>query len=215
MDRWAARSRAGTWARSLLSIHDAAELVDLDVPWWTFDSSARVDAFLTGRRRARVFEWGSGASTVWLARRAESVVAVEHDPDWARIVKTLVGQNPAVELVTMPPTQARGLPGEARSAKPGHENLDFHDYVNVIEKVGGEFDVIVIDGRAREVCLQAALPHLVEDGLLVFDNVERRRYRRAIAAMSPDLEVSWTAGLTPGLPYPTRTALLRHARRDA
>ncbi len=215
LDRWAQRSQTGTWARSLLSIHDAAELVALDVPWWTFDSSARVDAFLAGRRRARVFEWGSGASTVWLSRRAESVVAVEHDTAWAQIVEGLIGENPAVELVAMPAVAARGLPGEARSAKPGHEGLDFHDYVNVIEKVGGDFDVIVIDGRAREACLQVALPHLVEDGLLVFDNVERRRYRRAIAAAGADVEVTWTSGLTPGLPYPTRTALLRHARRDA
>ena len=49
------------------------------------------------------------------------------------------------------------------------------------------------------------------------DNVDRARYRTAIAELADRLtdrrgsrvEVTWTRGLTPSLPYPTRTALLR------
>jgi hypothetical protein len=212
LDRWAERSRAGTWARSLLSIYDVPELAALDVPWWTFDAAALVDAFLAGRRQARVFEWGSGASTLWLARRSASVVAVEHDPLWAAEVRSLLPGSAAVDLRTVPAAPARGVPGEVRSQKPGATQLDFRAYVDIIDEVGGTFDVIVVDGRAREECLLRAMPHLAVDGLLVLDNVERRRYRDALRSLTPAPAVQWTRGLTPGLPYPTGTALIRPAR---
>jgi hypothetical protein len=115
-----------------------------------------------------------------------------------------------LRVVAAPP--ARGLPGEVRSQKAGATELDFRAYVEVIDEVGGPFDLIVVDGRAREECLARAMPHLAPDGLLVLDNVERRRYREAIRALTPAPAVQWTRGLTPGLPYPTGTALLRPDR---
>lgn len=212
LDRWSARSRTGRWARSLLSIYDVAELAALDVPWWTFDSAGLVDAFLVGRRGAQVFEWGSGASTLWLARRSGHVVTVEHDAEWAEVVRGLLPDGAAVDLRTVVAGPASAAPGEIRSAKPGAEGLDFRGYVGVIDEVGGQYDLIVIDGRARESCLAAALGHLAGDGMIVVDNVERRRYRDAIATLAPGMSITWTRGLTPGLPYPTRTALLRRGR---
>lgn len=212
LDRWAARSRVGLWSRSLLSIHDAEELAALDTPWWTLDAAARVDAFLAGRRQARALEWGSGASTVWLARRCASVVAIEHDAPWAEVVRGLVPEGSSVDLRLVEAPPATGAAGEVRSAKPGWTDRDFRAYVDMVNQVGGTFDVIVIDGRARQACLVAALPHLADDGILVFDNVDRRRYRDALAAIGPRIEVTTTRGLTPGLPYPTRTAIVRHHR---
>lgn len=212
LDSWAARSRTGSWARSLLAIYDVEELATLDVPWWTFDSAARIDAFLAGRRGARVFEWGSGASTLWLARRSTQVVTIEHDGAWAQAVRRLIPDGAAVDLRTIPGTPAAGLPDEVRSVKAGARDLDFRTYVEAIDEAGGDFDLIVIDGRARAACLQRALPHLAADGMIVVDNVERSRYREAIAALEPQVSVTWTRGLTPALPYPSRTALLRRGR---
>lgn len=209
LDQWAGRSRTGAWARSLLAVYDVGDLSALDVPWWTFESAARVEAFLLGRRGARVFEWGSGGSTVWLARRSSAVVAVEHDERWAAAVRAHLPAGSPVDLHVVPARAASGAAGEARSAKPGATGLDFRAYVDVIEEVGGTFDVIVIDGRAREACLARAVDHVAPDGIIVFDNVERARYREAIAGIRPAVGVTWTRGLTPCLPYPTRTAILR------
>lgn len=212
LDRWAGRSRSGVWVRSLLAVYDVGDLAKLDMPWWTFQSSALVDAFLLGRRDARVFEWGSGASTIWLARRSRCVTSVEHDDRWAAEVRAHLPGGGPVDLHLVPARSASGAPGEARSKKPGATELDFRAYVDSIDEVGGVFDVIVIDGRAREACLAKAVAHLAPDGLMVFDNVERARYREAIASIRPNLQVVWTRGLTPCLPYPTRTAILRPSR---
>lgn len=203
LDRWAARSRIGMWVRSLFSIYDLADLLQYDVPWWTFESADLVSDFLDDRPEARVFEWGSGASTVWLGRRSATVTSVEHDREWADTMADVLPGNASLKVVEPVPS-ADGV----QSGKPGSEGLDFSSYVEAIEATDGHFDLIVIDGRAREVCLERALPRLADDGLIVLDNVDRARYREAIDKHCPDLNVTWTRGLTPSLPYPTRTALI-------
>jgi hypothetical protein len=210
LDRWAARSRAGLWLRSLLSIYDLEDLLRYDVPWWTFEASDRIADFLSARPQARVFEWGSGASTVWLSRRAGTVTSIEHDAAWADIVEPVLPANAVVHVVS--PVPAVGAPGEQLSDKVGFEGLDFGDYVAAVDDLDGTFDLVVVDGRARNACFHRAVSRLAPGGVLVFDNVDRQRYREAIASSPVAVDVEWTRGLTPALPYPTRTALVR--RRD-
>ena len=207
LDRWAALSRTGLWLRSLLSIYDLEDLLKYDVPWWTFEASDRVARFLATRPDARVFEWGSGASTAWLSRRAGSVTSVEHDAGWAAMVRPVLSDNAVVQVVV--PLAANGHSGQELSRKPGFEGLDFADYVAALDDTEGWFDLVVVDGRARNACFHRALSRLAPGGVLVFDNVDRQRYRDAIAASPVALDVEWTRGLTPALPYPTRTALVR------
>jgi hypothetical protein len=207
LDRWAARSRTGLWVRSLFSIHDLPDLLKYDVPWWTFAASDRVSAFLASRPGARVFEWGSGASTVWLSRRAGSVTSVEHDAAWAELVEPILPENASVQVV--PPRPASGAPDEELSEKPGFQGLDFAPYVAALDSTPGLYDLVVVDGRARNACFHRAVSRLAPGGVLVFDNVDRARYRTAIATSPVPVDVEWTRGLTPALPYPTRTALVR------
>lgn len=206
LDAWAARSRTGTWVRSLLAVYDVEDLVALDVPWWTFDAGGRVDDYLRQHPDARVLEWGSGASTVWLAKRSASVTSIEHDGAWAEVVRALAPAHADIRHV--PPTPIGSSSPPVRSLKAGYAGLDFSDYVAAIDGVDGEFDVIVVDGRARAACLERAGRRLRPGGLIVVDNVERARYRQAIERLGPGVTVIWTRGLTPCLPYPTRTALL-------
>ena len=179
----------------------------LDLPWWTFDSADRVAAYLREHPAARVFEWGSGASTLWLAARAGSVHSVEHHAGWAAQLSPRLPDNVVLRVVEPVETSTPSVP----SAKPGHAGLDFADYVAAIDDVTGSFDVVVIDGRAREACLARAVERLAPDGIIVFDNVDRRRYVDAIDTLGDRVAVTMTRGLTPALPYPTRTALLRPA----
>lgn len=211
LERRAPGSRAATWLVSLLAIHDLDGLRRLDVPWWTFASSDLVAAWLRGRPGARVFEWGSGASTLWLAARAGSVRSVEHHAGWAGALSPRLPGNVELRVVEAVPSTSPVV----ASARAGHDGLDFAAYVAAIDDVAGDFDVVVIDGRAREACLARAVERLAPGGLIVFDNVDRRRYRDAIGATAAVREgrllLTVTRGLTPALPYPTRTALLHRA----
>jgi hypothetical protein len=205
LERRSPRSRLATWLVSLFAIHDVDGLGRLDLPWWTFDSADQVAAHLREHPEARVFEWGSGASTLWLAARAGSVHSVEHHAGWAAQLSARLPENVTLRVVEPEVSATPSVP----SAKTGHAGLDFAAYVAAIDDLAGTFDVVVIDGRAREACLARAVERLAPEGVIVFDNVDRRRYVEAIDTVSDRLVMTMTRGLTPALPYPTRTALLR------
>lgn len=206
LERWARSDRAALrHLRTMVAIHDVEDLSALDLPWWTYRAIDRVERVLAGGQ-ARVFEFGSGASTLWLARRAASVDSVEHDVGFAAIVEGMLADTPNVTLRSRPGTRVSGEP-TTPSRRRGHEELDFTDYVATIDEVGGEFDLITIDGRARTACLERALAHLAPGGLIVFDDVHRHRYRDA--RRRDDAVVEVLAGAKPCLPYPSSTALVR------
>ena len=194
------------WAFSLTRAHDSLAIAELDVPWWTYDAIAAVETWITDHDGpVRVFEWGSGASTLWLAKRVDAVTTVEHHRGFAEHIAPNLAEHPNITSLIIEP--ATSSTPEVPSAKEGHKGLDFAAYVAAIDDAGGPFDLIVIDGRAREACLRAGLPHLAPGGLIVFDNTRRKRYRAAIAA--EPVTVDRTTGLTPTLPYPDETSLLR------
>jgi predicted O-methyltransferase YrrM len=194
------------WLRSLLSIYDLEDLIQLDVPWWTFRSSDLVERYLKTRNLPDAFEWGSGASSVWLSKRCSTVTSVEHDPQWAAVLSAVLPANVDLRLVTPSPEHNEWNPTISR--KKGYRDVDFGEYVEEITRVKRKFDLIVVDGRARQNCFEIALDNLKPGGMILFDNVGRRRYRKAIKKRKNDVDVLWTAGLTPCLPYPTRTALI-------
>jgi len=54
------------------------------VPWWSFRAIEYLDQLLPAD--VAVFDWGSGGSTLFWARRGAHVLALEHDREWARRV---------------------------------------------------------------------------------------------------------------------------------
>lgn len=196
------------WVISLTRVHDSVAIAELDVPWWTYKSIDVVEAWLVARPRPiRVFEWGSGASTMWLAKRTDEIITVEHHPEFAAMIGPRLEALPGVAFreVSAPASATPAI----GSQKPGSEGLDFTNYVHAIDETEGDFDLIVIDGRAREACLAVAAPRLAADGLIVFDNSHRKRYVEAIRGSG--LKENALGGLTPTLPYPDKTSLLTKA----
>jgi hypothetical protein len=198
-------ARLKHWAYSLPRVRDALAMAELGVPWWTYRAIDVVDAWLSARPHPiRVFEYGAGASTLWLAQRADEVHSAEHDRRFGEYFAPALAGHANVELHIV--EAIRSDNPIVPSAKEGQAGLDFADYVATIDKVGGTFALIVIDGRAREACITAALPRLEPGGIIVFDNSRRRRYRRAIAAAG--VSERRLRGLTPALPYPDQTSVL-------
>lgn len=194
------------WLRSLFAIYDIDQMIALDVPWWTYRAIDRVDEFLRTRPDASVFEYGSGASTIWLAWRAAAVHSVEHDRSWFAMMQSRIAPYPHIRLSLAPADSACSADPLYQSRKEGHEGESFEDYVATITRMGQTYDLIVIDGRARAACLQVAQHCLSPGGMIVFDNSKRIRYAAAIADSrfaAVDLP-----GLTPSLPYPDKTTLL-------
>jgi hypothetical protein len=200
--------RLPLFLRSLFAVHDIEDLGRLDLPWWTFGAIERVDAFLRSRGgRARAFEYGAGASTLWLSRRCARVVTVEHDRTWWPPLAARLKPLGNVEARCIPPVPSRAP--DCPSRRAGWSGLDFAPYVRAIRQARGPFDLIVIDGRARSSCLHEALGHLARGGLVVFDNADRRRYAPAIVRSG--LAIERFGGLAPAMLWPSQTALLARA----
>ncbi|MDQ2756864.1 MAG: class I SAM-dependent methyltransferase [Actinomycetota bacterium] len=194
------------WAYSLFRVHDSLAIAELDVPWWTYRAIDAVELWLaTHEGPVRVIEYGSGASTFWLSKRCAEVHSVEHHRGFGEMMAAELAGKANVSLRIIEPTTGRSP--RMGSQKEGHDGLDFDDYVHSIDDVDGEFDLVVIDGRAREACLEASRGRLARGGIIVYDNSLRRRYRVAIG--DSGLVEHRYRGLTPTLPYPDQTSLLR------
>lgn len=130
------------------------------LPWIAYPAIA----FLSRRVRPdmTVFEYGSGASTLWWASRVRRVVAVEHDRGW---IDRLLPRLPANASV-----------GHADEGPGG-------GYAENVLAHGLAFDVVVIDGRDRVRCVPNALRALTPGGVIVFDNADRPEYQEGYTAL--------------------------------
>jgi hypothetical protein len=192
------------WIGSQFAIYDAAALARMDTPWWSLPAIDEVERWIANRQgEVSVFEYGSGASTVWLARRCRHVVSVEHDVEFTRAIASMLKRD-NISLRLIEPRRNVPTP-QTPSGRRGYEHCDFSAYVDGIA-AGDGYDLIVIDGRARNACLARAQSRLKTGGLIVFDNSNRRRYQAALSSVSARL-VRYR-GWTPALPYRSETALI-------
>lgn len=104
-----------------------------------------LERFINGG--VNVFEWGSGESTIWMAQRCNSVVSIEHNSGYYPLFKPRMPSN--VDYKFIEPN----IPFE-NPADGSYEQLK--NYVDSIRAFPNRFDVVVIDGRARVACAQAA-----------------------------------------------------------
>lgn len=205
------KNRKVFWLRSLLSIYDSADMAKLDVPWWAFSAIDFVEARIKERKgRLRVFEYGSGASTIWLARRCTEVITVEHDIGFTEVMRPLFSKYPNIRLEIHPPEVPTRLKFSG-SRRKGYTNYSFDRYVESIDAHSGDFDMIIIDGRSRIHCLEKAKDRLDENGFIIFDNSDRIEYREAINTSHLDEHIM--RGLTPALPFPGQTSILYKSKK--
>lgn len=176
-------------------------------PWWNYKAVGFVQRHLP--ERPRVFEYGGGASTLWLRDQGASVSTVEDDREWFGELR-------------------RRIPdGDLRFIAPGpgdHPDPDgpFDAYVRaILDEADDSFDLVIVDGRARHDCVLVAAPKVKRGGMLLLDDsqwsdieppnrAERHRLRARYADL-PDQLVGWPVhhlrGLKPGTWLPVQTSV--------
>ncbi len=115
---------------------------------------------------ARILEWGSGGSSIFFAERGADVICIEHDRSWTRLVRSELGRRRLSERVTI-------------------KHIDLiADYVGIIDRLDGGFDLVVVDGRRRVECVEKARNRVVAGGWLVLDDSDREAYSPAVEQMA-------------------------------
>ncbi len=154
------------------------------------ERGARPPWFGTCRRRAVVFEYGGGSSTLWLAERVQSLTTIEHDAGWfTRIEQALAatGRTNCTVLLRQPQDM------ETAPGTPSDNDIDYHSdkcpgtfagYVQTIDQFpDSSFDVVFVDGRSRAACLHHAAGKVRPGGLLVLDDSNRESYQAAMQCL--------------------------------
>ncbi len=135
-----------------------------DHPWLAPDAIAWLEDNL--RPEMKGFEWGSGRSTLWFARRIASLTSIESDASWHNQVSRMVSESGLTNV------DLRLVPLE-------HPDADTYrnDYTplpanpaTILEISDSSLDFVVVDGWYRPVCSRAALSKLKPGGLLLIDN---------------------------------------------
>jgi len=127
-------------------------------PWWLYAAIDQIASVI--QPDWRVFEWGSGGSTLWLAQRAGLVISAEHNQEWADKTQGELAQY-GLGNVTIRYQPNIGLYADSIT--------DF-----------ASFDLVSVDGRNRANCLQRAVNKIKPGGYLVLDNSERKQYQSAM-----------------------------------
>jgi len=131
----------------------AGKCLDRDgepIPWFTYPSIDFLSQLDLSEKA--VFEYGSGASTLFWAKRVRSIVSVESVPEWHTLVSRQVPTNAEVVLVP----------------------ADIDSYAGSIHG-RGQFDIIVVDGLgdSRPLCCELALTHVRPGGVVILDNSDQ------------------------------------------
>lgn len=136
----------GQWssARKRMSVDNNG----VEIPWYTYPAIEYLKSF--DFKSCDVFEFGSGNSSLYWAKRARSVVSVEDNKEWFKIVNNRKSINQSVIY-----------------------GPDEMSYVKALADENKLFEIVVIDGNWRMQCTLAAIRHLKPDGMIVLDNSDR------------------------------------------
>ena len=178
------------WSRS--SRNGATPLGD-EMPWMTFAACEFLSRWL--RRDMSVFEWGSGGSTLFFAKHAGCVTAIEHEAAWAAQLREVIGGRGLTnaQLEHLPPDRDEAAagwdaadPSVYASSGAVFRGQSFQRYVTFIDQFpDATFDLVVVDGRARPSCIRHGMAKAKLGGFLLLDNAERAHYARAKALLDP------------------------------
>lgn len=134
-----------------------------------------------------VFEYGSGNSTLYLEEKVRKIISVEHDKSWHdHIINKSNGR--AVLL---------------------YRNIESqNDYIHSINEVDQLFDILIVDGRLRNKCIEYSKPFLKDHGIVILDDAERSEYKNAHDYMKTQgFKKIEFKGMAPGILYKKSTCV--------
>jgi predicted O-methyltransferase YrrM len=137
----------------------------------------------------RIFEWGSGYSTLYYARYLNGNGvdfewhSIDNNRAWHERVKEFVKKENLQSKVYlhlmefMPFWEKPGwgaVPPPCGQFAPSSDNEK--DYVDYPRRLGKKFDVIIVDARFRRRCIQIARDVLQTDGVVVLHDAHKKQY---------------------------------------
>jgi len=135
-----------------------------NLPWWSFAAIREADLLFPGKR---IFEWGSGGSTLRYAKKGAHITAIEDDNIWLAAVQSTLQQEDVASLVNL-----KYIPFNF------DQPADFASSAYCQALCDSSYDVVIIDGqdktfRERITCFRHAEPLMLPGSIILVDDFWR------------------------------------------
>lgn len=119
------------------------------LPWLNYATISFLESCKLSKKK--VFEYGSGRSTIWFANQGAQVTSVESRKEWYDSV-VVATANFSCRVIYCD--------------KP-------HTFADTILGYDAKYDIILIDSLQRAKCLSYAVDKIAHNGIIILDNSER------------------------------------------
>lgn len=140
-------------------------------PWMTYHQINLIESYL--KKDYTFLEYGAGGSTLHFSKFVNKYISIEHDKNWIDKISSanLLSKNTTIYYCPSNNTSLK-LPVWSGSYE------DFYNYINYVDNIDiKKYDVILIDGRARQYCAKKLLSYIDNNSIVfVHDFFERKRY---------------------------------------
>ena len=156
------------------------------IPWITFEAFKWLEKYL--KSDMIVFEYGSGGSTLFFQKYVKKIISIEHNRIWYKKMLELLKKKNLFfnSYFLIEPEKLLKRNNKKKdnyqSTHKTYSNMTFKKYVNSIDKYPQKyFDVIFIDGRARISCFKKSITKIRQEGIIILDNSQRKRYQESLS----------------------------------
>ena len=166
--------------------------ITLEIPWINFLAIDYLNEILLGA--SKVFEYGVGGSTIFLAKKNLEVISVEHNKSYYEAVNKIIIQQykkQSIQLFLSVP-KPNSVETKYTSNRNEYSGLSFKDYVHTINQFPDQyFDLVLVDGRCRIECCKAASRKIKKNGVLMLDNSDYMHYQSGIQDLDLHFLKNW------------------------
>jgi len=150
-----------------------------------------LQAVVESTQPRRVLEWGSGGSTRAMLAESpfiERYVSIEDEEKWYENVKSVVVDS-RLSIHHVPadqplPPGRHSVRAVGRWHQKGEEDpAVFARYAAFPRQFDEQYDLCLVDGRARNYCMPVGFDLLAPGGVMVIHDAERRYYDDTIAKL--------------------------------
>lgn len=138
---------------------DDIAIIPDSTPNYTEDATDFLHHHLSKQPRIKIFQFGTGRTTLWLAQRCRNINCVEDDLYRYKQLQVTLKHNQ--------------LEGNVRC------HFMTRPYDKICEQFSdGEFDLILIEGTSRMRCLKESIRILKKGGIIVLNDAQRPHYAK-------------------------------------
>lgn len=150
------------------------------IPWFTYPAIEYLEQF--DFSNFDVLEWGSGSSSIYFSSKVKSILSIEDDEKWFNQILS----------------DSRFF-GTIKLAK------NKLDYISIATSTEEKYDLIIIDGKYRDACIDNLKYVVKPSSIVIFDNSDRNPELCEVIRNMGFLEVDMH-GISPKVVFATTTS---------